>query len=80
MHQHTGDLSRGKRFPTRAHGLSGETPNGPRGPCQACAPLRMQGLLEDDSYQAITTTTHPRRVLDLYREIHPDLIVLTQSG
>ena len=38
--------------------------------------LLLQRMLEDDGYQAITTTTDSRRVLDLYRSLRPDLIVL----
>ena len=38
--------------------------------------LLLQRMLEDDGYQAITTTTDSRRVLDLYRGTRPDLIVL----
>jgi len=38
--------------------------------------LLMQRLLEDDGYAAITTTTDPRRVLDLFESTRPDLVVL----
>jgi signal transduction histidine kinase len=38
--------------------------------------LLMQQMLEDAGYQALTLTTDSRGVLDLYRSVRPDLIVL----
>jgi len=43
---------------------------------EAANVLLMQRLLEDAGYQALTTTTDSRRVLDLYRTVRPDLILL----
>ncbi|HEX9820918.1 MAG TPA: response regulator [Methylomirabilota bacterium] len=38
--------------------------------------LLMQRLLEDAGYRHLSTTTDPRRVLELYREVGPDLVLL----
>jgi signal transduction histidine kinase len=43
---------------------------------EAANVLLMQRMLEDAGYQALTTTTDSRRVLELYRRVHPDLILL----
>src|SRR5919108_2555551 len=43
---------------------------------EAANVLLLQRLLEAEGYRAITTTTDPRRVLDLYRSAQPDLILL----
>jgi len=43
---------------------------------EAANVLLMQRLLEDAGYGALTTTTDSRRVLELYRSVHPDLILL----
>ena len=43
---------------------------------EAANVLLVQRLLEDAGYGALTTTTDSRRVLELYRSVHPDLILL----
>jgi signal transduction histidine kinase len=43
---------------------------------EAANVLLMQRILEDAGYTAITTTTDSREVLDLYRRLTPDLVLL----